>query len=179
MLMHQEEQIPTPGDTAPIGARPRDSDGNLCCAAITGHVVYGHLPILLQRRAHHSNRCLDSVFTGPNTFHVSKSGNQTDRAMTAHAEISHVVKEDDPSATVSIHRFAKESSDHNVGPSRLVNHGRAKFVISLSKTLQPLAHRPGPKVRAPAYDQTGRFPPGMGVDHANPPTVYLHERVGP
>jgi hypothetical protein len=55
----------------------------------------------------------------------------------AHAEIADIIKEDDAGGAGGVLRLTEERTYHDVGTSRLVNHGRAETIVFLTEALQP------------------------------------------
>jgi hypothetical protein len=54
------------------------------------------------------------MFAGMNAAHMGQSGYKANGSMTAHAEITHVVEENDPGGTGRIGRFEEGCADNDI-----------------------------------------------------------------
>jgi hypothetical protein len=68
----------------------------------------------------------------------------------AHAEIPHVIEEDDSRSAARIHGFAQQGSHHHVGTSRLIYDCGSKIVMMAAKASQALGQRATPEIWAAA-----------------------------
>ena len=64
-------------------------------------------------------RCFDRVLAGLNASQVGERCDQTDGAMSAHAQIPAVIEENDPGSRLCIYRFTQQCADQYVVAARL------------------------------------------------------------
>jgi hypothetical protein len=121
----------------------------------------------VQDGAHGSYRSLDPVLPGLDPIHKVQRSHETDCPVTAHAEISNVIKEDDAGGAGRIDRVAQQCSYHNVGAARLIHDSRSEIVVLAAKAFQPFGQRPGAEIGAPADNHPRRLASRVGVDHSN------------
>jgi hypothetical protein len=69
-----------------------------------------------------------------------------DHAVTAHAQVSGVVEEDDGSGTVRICRIEQERAHQNVGAARLAQDSAPIVVVVAAQAFKPLSERAGAEV---------------------------------
>ena len=99
--------------------------------------------------------------------HVGEGRDQPDGAVTAHAQVSHVVEEDHAGGAARVHRFTQQSADHHVGTPRLIYHCGTEIVVFGAESFQPGAQRAVAQIRAAADDQPRGLASGMRIDHPN------------
>src|SRR5580692_7967234 len=155
-MAHQEKPVSAPGhiaaDFAVFGAVSGYVDRNVCRAAITCDIVDGDLAAFVQNCTHGSHGSFYLVFARGDAFHVCQGRHQADGAVTAHAQVADIVKEDDTGGAGWIEGIGEQSAHHDVGTARLVNHSGAKTVVLGAKTLQTVDKRTRPKIGPATHD---------------------------
>src|SRR5271168_347507 len=173
-MAHEEKPIPAPGHVAAHFAVSRYVDCNVGSAAITCDIVDRDLAAFVQNCADCSHRGFYFVFARFYAVHVCQSCHQADGAVTAHAEVADVIKEDDGGGAGGIDRVSEQSAHHDVGTAGLIHHSGTKIVVISAKTFQAIGERTRAKVRAAAHYQSGGLAPGVGVDHSNSMAFSSH-----
>jgi hypothetical protein len=107
------------------------------------------------------------MLAGTDSFHVGKGCDQTDGAVTAHAEVANIIKEDNASCAGGVHRLTQQAPDHDIGSPRFVDHGRSEIIVVMAKALQSFGKGAVPEIRSPAHYKTCRLSAGMGVNHSD------------
>jgi hypothetical protein len=87
--------------------------------------------------------------------------------VTAHAQVSDVVKENDSGGAFRQGWLAKKRSYHYVRTPRFVNYSAAKGVVLIAKTLLSFRQRATPQVWSTGGHHTGRLSAGVGINDSN------------
>ncbi len=95
---------------------------------------------------------------------VRQCDDQPDGPVSAHAEVAHVVKEDDSGGARRVAGLAQQSADHHVGTTRFVHHGRTESVVPVAKNLQLVGNAAAAQLGSAVDDQARRLAAGVGVD---------------
>src|SRR5437899_2794665 len=173
---NKKKPVSSPGNIATHLAESRHFDGYLGSAAVARDIVDGYFAVGVEDRADSSNRSFHPVFPGRNAPHVRKSSDEPNRPVTAHPEISDVVKKNYPRRTCRIDRFTKQRAHHDIGTSWFVHYRGTKGVVFAAKTFQSGRQRPLSQVRATADNQSRRLAAGMRINHSDSSGVAgLHE----
>jgi hypothetical protein len=104
------------------------------------------------------------MVSGKNPAEVRKRGDDADRAMSAHAEVSDIVKEDDSGGACLVQGLAQERADDNVGAPRLVDHGGAEIIVVAAEALAALGKRAVAEVGPSLQNEARGFSGGVGVE---------------
>jgi len=105
---------------------------------------------------------------------MSQRDNQSDRAVSAHAEVADIIEEDHAGRTGSIDWFTEQRTDHNVGAARFVDNCGTKFIVLTAEALKAIGQGAGSEVRTSTDHQAGRFSARVGVDDPDSPNIRCH-----
>ena len=114
MVFDQEEPIAAPGDIAGDRADSRDLDSGRFGFAIAGDIGDRHLSIGVQTGRDYAHGRFNLMVAGTDATQMGQGGDQTNGAMSAHAEIADVVEEDDAGGAVLVHRRDQQGADGDV-----------------------------------------------------------------
>ncbi len=81
--------------------------------------------------------------------------------MTAHAQVSHVVKEYYAGNALGIVGLAQQSADNNICPARLACEGRAKAIVAAAQHFKPLCQSATAEIRPTLNDDPRRLTFGV------------------
>ena len=118
------------------------------------------------------------MLSRPDAAQVCEGDNDPDCAVTAHAKISDVVKEDDACDARFVARFAQERADEYVGAAGLVDDGGPETVVMLPKSPELVGDRTAAQVGSPADDDACGFAAGMGIDDLDSRHVFFVAVIG-
>jgi maltose alpha-D-glucosyltransferase/alpha-amylase len=161
----QEEPVSTPCYVAAYSAIAWHIEKNIGRASVAFNIAHGNFAGIVQDSAHCSHGRFDPMLSGINATQVRQGDNQTDRAVAAHSQVAHIIKEDYPRVAGGIGRFAEKRSNHHVGSTRFVDHCGPEGVMLVTKAPQPLGQRATAQVWTSAHHYASRFAPGVGIDH--------------
>jgi len=163
-ILDEIEPVSSPCDVAGDGADPRDSDGHVRAMAIRGHVLNGDAAIGAQRSAHRAYRSLNAVLATANATKVSQGGDDADRAVTTHPEITNVIEEDDTRCGGGIFRLAEERADEHVGAAGFVDDRGPERIVLRGEAAGAMRERMIAKVWSPRDHDPGGLARSMGID---------------
>jgi hypothetical protein len=103
----QKEPVSAPGHVAAYRSKARHLDCDLCCAAIAGDIIHCHFSAVVKDGAYRAHRRFDTMLARLDAVHVGERGDQPNGAVTAHAQISHIVEEDYAGGAGRVHRFTQ------------------------------------------------------------------------
>ena len=104
------------------------------------------------------------MVTGRNASEMREGGDQSYRAVAAHAEIAHVVEKDNTGCGRGVLGWAKQRANKYVGAARFEEYGSAEVIVPGAKELQ-LRLQAAFAERRPACDHnTGGLACSMGID---------------
>ena len=135
VFVDQKEPVPSPGDIARYPAVAFQGDRHIRARAVTRHIADGDGAGLMQPGVHDAHGGVERMRAGLYPAQVGKRRDKSDAAVTAHAQIAHVVEKNHAGRTVEVARRAKQCADQCIRTARFVHHGGAKAVVL------------GPKVR--------------------------------
>jgi hypothetical protein len=167
VLFGEEKPVATPRDITPNGTHAGNLSNKGFFRAPTRNVDDGDFAIFMKGRRDDANRCLDAMLARTNAAHVSESRDQPNGSVTAHAQITDVVEENDAGDTGGIGWFEKRCADNNIGATRFVYDSGAEGVVLIAENVKSIGHRPTAKVGSAADDNARRFPAGMRVYDGN------------
>ena len=134
----RKNQFPPQATSPRTSPYPGTFDGNVGRAAITCDIVDRDLAVIMQDCAHGADRRFDLVLSGSDAVHVGQSCNKANRAVTAHAKVANIVKENDTGGARGIDRIAEQSAYDDVGATRLIHYCRPEMVVLVAETFQPV-----------------------------------------
>src|SRR5215472_9323125 len=132
--------------------------------AASRYIRNRYFPGLVESCGDDSNRRFYAMFAGLNAAQVRERNDHAYGAVTAHAEISDIVKEDDACGARAIHGIAQKSAHDHVRTAWLVDDRGAKAVILRAKAFPAFGHRALSQIRTAGNDQPGGFATGVRVD---------------
>src|ERR1700722_4925797 len=121
MLGYQKKPVATPGD---ITRHPPDAGHRHCdvrCAAEACHVANLDLAVGVQTCLYRTARSINFYTPRRNGAVVRKRGDEPDRAVPTHAEITDVVEEYDADLAIGAMRLAEERANECVRAARLID----------------------------------------------------------
>ena len=163
----KKEPVASPGDIAADLAIVGHFDFQVRGEAIARNVVHGDFAVRVQNGAHGSDGSLDAVLAGLDAIQKGEGRDEADGAVTTHAEVSNIIKEDDAGGAGGINGIAEQRADDYVGASRLVHDCGTKIIVLAAKTLEALGKRAGAEIGASTDNDASGFASGVGVDDAN------------
>ena len=110
----QKKPVSTPRNVAAYLSKARDFGHDLHRAAIAPDIIHRHFPAVVKDGAYRTHRGLDAMLTRLDAVHVGERGDQSNGAVTAHAQVSHIVEEDHAGGAARVHWFTQESADHHI-----------------------------------------------------------------
>src|SRR5262249_43974701 len=110
----KEKPVATPRNITANRAHPRNVYDERTFGAPTGDVRNRNFTIFVECGRNDSDPSFNAMLAGRNAANVEKSGNEADGSMTANAEITYVVEENDSGATAWIGRFEKTCADNDI-----------------------------------------------------------------
>src|SRR5579862_5047595 len=167
MVANEEEPVASPGDVTSHLAITRNFNFHIGGEAIARNIIHSDFAARVQDGANGSDWCLDAVLAGLDAIQKGEGRDEANGAVTAHAEIADIVKEDDASCAGGIDRVAKQRANDYVGTARFVDDGRTKTIVLAAKALQALGKRAGAEIGATAYNEARGFASSVGVDDMN------------
>ena len=99
--------------------------------------------------------------------HVEERCDQSNGAVTAHAQVSHIIEENHAGSASRIHRLTQQSADDDVGTAGFIHNRAAEVIVLSTESFQPGAERAASQIRAAADHQASGLSSGMGIDHPN------------
>src|SRR5581483_3224803 len=99
VVFDKEKPVATPGDISRDAPISSDLDAYTFGIAVTGHIMNRDATILQQFHSDHAYRGLDAVCTLSDTTQVGECGDQSNGAMSTHAQVGDVIEEDHASRT--------------------------------------------------------------------------------
>jgi hypothetical protein len=87
--------------------------------------------------------------------------------MPAHPEVADIVEEDDSCGGLGVDGFAEKCTDDDLRSARFTNDSAAEVIEFALKTLHAAWEIAGPEIRTSCYNDTRRFPFGVGINDLN------------
>ena len=95
--------------------------------------------------------------------------------MSAHRQVTDIVKEDYTSGAGSVFGLNQQRADDDIRAARLIYDSRAKVVELLLKAGAPGLKRPQAQIRSALDDHPSRFTRGVRIDHLYLPSSCAHK----
>ncbi|MNT51301.1 hypothetical protein D3C72_1882620 [compost metagenome] len=166
-FVNKKEPISAPGDIADHVAVVRYVDPQGVVQPIGGHIAHADRSVVVQGGADGADRRFNAVFAGADAGQVRQGGNHADGAVTAHAQVTGVVEEDDAGGVGRVLWGAKQGAHHDIAAAGF-QHGRGAPCIMLGgKAALPLRHAACAEVWKARHDKPRGFACRMGVDDTN------------
>lgn len=115
--------------------------------------------------------------SGLNSAQVLQRDRQANGAVSAHAEIAHVIEENDTGGTRRVFRFAEQRANDCVRTARFIDDSGAPMVVVASEFFELPGERPAAKWRTTFDGYPGGFSAGMRVDDVNGCTVCRKDQA--
>jgi hypothetical protein len=106
LLCDKKKPVSTPGNVTIYCADTGYFHGHPCGFAIAGNIVDGHFSTLVQHSRDHIHGGFHTMFTRVNPASVRQTHYKSDSSMSAHAQITDVIKEDRSCRACAIDWFA-------------------------------------------------------------------------
>src|SRR5215813_7266841 len=119
----------------------------------------------MQARYDDADRGLDAMRAGIQTSQMRERGDDTDRAVSAHAEIRHVVEEEHSRDTSLVEWRAQKCADEHVRTAWFIDHCGAKVVVVMAETFKTFGERVVAEVRSTADYNARGFTAAMRIDY--------------
>ena len=87
--------------------------------------------------------------------------------MTAHADGSHVIEEDDTGGRIRIDRRNEQSANIDIGAARLIDDCGAIMIEVAAESIAAIGERAGAEVGSAIDDDSGRLAFGVRIDDAD------------
>jgi hypothetical protein len=165
VMLDQKKPIAAPGDVAGHRAVPGNFDVDGSGPAVAGYVLEGHRAVFVQGGSHDPHRCFKAVKARLDPAQVCERGYDTDRSMSAHAQASAVVEENDARNAICTGGLAKQCAYHRFGSPGFGDESPAEgFVIPL-KQKATLLQVTAAEVRGTFDDGSRRLAAGVRIDN--------------
>src|SRR6185295_13493381 len=103
----QKEPVSAPGHVAAYRSKAGDIDCDLRRAAIAGDIIHCHFSAVVKDGAYRTHRRFDAMLARLDAVQIGKRRDHPDGAVSAHAQISHIVEEDRTGGAGRVHRFTQ------------------------------------------------------------------------
>ncbi len=167
MMFDQKKPVAAPGNVTGHCTESRDFDVDSSGPAVAGYVFEGHGAVFVQRDSDDAYRRLYAVSTGLDSAQICKRGYNADGPVTAHAQASAVVEENDARNAVRTSGLAEQCAHHRLGSTGFGDKGPAEGFVILLKQKTTLPQVPVPKVRATFDDGASRLAAGVRIDNTD------------
>src|SRR5581483_5720239 len=164
VLPHQEKPVASPGYVATHASIPGNVNRDIGGMAITRDIVDRNLAVAVKQSGHLSDRSFHAMLSRSDAAHEMEGPDQTDRAMPAHPQIAHIVKEDHPGSACGVHRIAQQGAHHDVRAARFVDYRGPEPVVLIPEAPEPLVQRTMTYSGPAPNDQPSGFAARVGVD---------------
>src|SRR5215471_8975930 len=155
MIIDEEEPVTAPGDVTSDSAKSVDLNCYLTRRPVADYIVKCDSARLVQYCFDLANRRLDFVLAGADSSQVSQRDQQTNRAVTAHAQVGRFVEENHARRARRVNWLAQQRSHYRTRPARLFDHGTAKPVVFGPQQIQAMRQRSTAQIRATLYNNPG------------------------
>jgi len=118
VFTHQKKPVAAPGHIASHRAVAGNRNDDVGAMAVRRHILNRHLPVGKQLDLNGANWGLNQVFARLDAPQQRECLGDTDHPVAAHAQISRVIKENDPRRAGRSHRLQKECPDQDIGAAR-------------------------------------------------------------
>jgi hypothetical protein len=92
-MIREEKPISSPGDVSGHGSETPHVNGDVGKMTEAHHVLHRNLPVGVQRGANGTDRSFDAMFPWADSPQMCERRDNTDRAVSAHAQIPDVIEE--------------------------------------------------------------------------------------
>jgi len=157
MIANQKEPIAAPCDITDQRADTRHFHRNSRSIPIAQNVAYPYAAICLEFGLNFTNRRFDAVPAWLNSAQMGQRANDTDCAVSTHAQISHIVKEEHACNALRIARLTQERAHNNIGAARLARQSGAKAIVLSAQNMESLYKSAFAQVRPALDDDTRRL----------------------
>ena len=165
MLGDEEKPVTAPRDIAGQHAITGHLDAHGLAVTVGRHIAHGDAAVRIERGLDDANRRFDPVLTGPDAPHMRQRHHESDRAVSAHAEVADVVEEDHAGRAIGGVRLAQQRAHHDVRAARLRDDAGAPVVEAAAEYVEPFGQRPAAEIGATGHNQAGRFTAGVRINH--------------
>jgi hypothetical protein len=164
VMFDQKKPVATPGNLA--GNRTEsgyfDIDGS--GPAVARNVFEGYCAVCVQDDSHNAYWRFHAMRTGLDPAQIRERGYNTDGSMSAHAQASAVVEEDDARNAVRTGGLAEQCADHRFRGTRFGDKSPAEGFVILLKQKAALLQVAAAEVRATVNDGSGGLTASMRID---------------
>ena len=136
MIVDEKKPVASPRDVAGNWPVARDVDRDLCSSSITRNVCDFDLSFIIEMCDDDANRRLDAMCSGTDAIQKREGGDDADRPMAAHSQITHAIEKDDAGYARLIDRRTQHRTHDRVGTARLVNYRAPKVVMFVAEKLK-------------------------------------------
>jgi len=174
VVLDEIEPVSSPGDIACDCAIAGDVDWDGGGGAVAGDVLYRDGAGGVEGGADDADCRFDAVGSGPDSAQMREGDDQSDGAVTAHAEVTDVIEEDDAGDAGGVDGFAEDGSDDDVGAARLVNDGGAEGIVEALEAVHAVGEWALAEVRASGQDEAGGLSAGVGVQDRDTANRFVY-----
>ncbi len=161
VIFDQKKPVAAPGNIAGHCTESGDFDMHGSGPAVAGYVFEGHGAVFVQCDSHHADRCLYAVSTGVDPAKICERSYDADGSVSAHAQASAVVEENDAGNAVRMGGRAEQRAHHRFRSTRLGDQSPAEGFVILLKQKAALPQVAVSEVRATFDDGASRLAAGV------------------
>src|SRR5450631_3056222 len=167
MLGNQKEPVAAPRDIADHPADPGNVHGKIAGRAVAHYVGHADLAVRTQACRHRPDRRIDADRPRGEVAGMAKRRDQSNRAVAAHTQITHVVEEDDAELAVGAVWMDEQRADEGIRAARFIYDSRTVRIEVLAKSLYALGERTATEGRAAIEHEARGFSARVRIEDAH------------
>jgi hypothetical protein len=164
MMFDQKKPVATPGNVAGNRTESRYFDIDGSGPAVARNVFEGYCAVCVQDDSHNAYWRFHAMRTRLDPAQIRERRYNTDGSMSAHAQTSAVVEEDDTRNAVRTGGLAEQCAHHRFRGTRFGDKGPAEGFVILLKQKATLLQVAAAEVRATVNDGSGGLTASMRID---------------
>ena len=111
-----------------------------------------------------TDRGFDAVLARRDATQIGQSRDQADRSMTAHPQVTDIIKKDHSGNTRGIGRLNQARAHDDIRATRFIDDSRTEAIVLVAKNLQLFRQGPTPQVRRAADHNTSGLASSVRID---------------
>ena len=162
--LNHKEPIAAVDDIAPNFAEAIVRQADIGAIHPGGYVTHRDGAVLRQANIDDTHRCFETMRAELQAPEPGERRHQTDRTMTAHAEIADIIEKNHGRGAIGLRRRLQQRADQHLRTARLVDHRRAEMVVVALQLPNSVGHAPV-QLRPALQHHARRFTARMRIDH--------------